>query len=179
MENYFPLTLNTKPFLKKYLQSLYGNPVIFSSNNSLGVILIGLLERPYKPHKSPDIIQFRAFDKYDCHLQIFLPKTILTKHRYGYALSNQQIITLNKFFENLFEEDLCKEIVLASMYRVKLRKAMEHFCWRHQISIEEDISYDCLKQKAYRYRKATGISIRKKNQNINDLSFENLSKKSF
>jgi hypothetical protein len=166
LENFFALTLNTKPFLKKYLQSLYGSPIIFSSNNCLGVILIGLLERPYKPHKNTEAIQYRVFDKYDCPIEIFLPKTFLTKYRYGHTLSDQHVITLNKFFENMFEEDLGKEMVLAGVYKVKLKKAMEEFCFRHLISIEEDITYDALKQKAYRYRKANGKNIRKKIQNL-------------
>lgn len=161
MENYFALTLQTKPYLKKYLQARYGSPIIFSSNSVLGTILIGLLERPYKSHESKTKIQHRAFDNYDCPLEIYLPKSWLNKYRYGHTLSEHHIITFNKYFENQFEEDLAKECDRACRYRVELKKTLEEFCWHHHIEIDEDITMDALQKKCYRYRKKTGKKIMK------------------
>jgi len=152
VESYYPLIIPTKPYIKQYLQALYGNPVIFNSSNSLGIILVALLERPFKSHKRKDILSFRVFDKFDTPMHTYLPKSWLKNYKYGHTLSDQNIIALNKFFENQFEEDLYKACELARIYKVELKKAMEEFCWRHCIEIEEHISFEALKKKEYRFR---------------------------
>jgi hypothetical protein len=43
---YFTLKILTKPYLKKYIHSLYGKTVIFSSANQFGTIMMALLDRP-------------------------------------------------------------------------------------------------------------------------------------
>ena len=153
LENYFPLAIKTKRFLRPYLEALYGNPVCFSFNSTLGTILAGLLERPYKTHKRKDLIQFRVFDKFDKDLIIYLPKSWLKEYKVGHSLSDHSIVAFNKFFENMFEEDLYKFCELARSYKTETKLAIEDFCMRHHISIEEDITYDCLKQKEFRFRK--------------------------
>ena len=112
---FFPLTIKTKALLNPYFESLFGNPVCFSSKNTLETIVAGLLERPLRIHKSKEDIQFR-FDKFDTDLVIYLPKTFLTKYEAGYALSTAGIINFNKHFENAFEEDLYKWCELARIY---------------------------------------------------------------
>ena len=152
MENHYSIVIPTKPYIKQYLQALYGSPVIFNSSNCFGIILASLLERPYKSHKRKNILSFRVFDKFDTELHVYLPKSWLKNYKYGHTLRDQNIIGLNKFFENQFEEDLYKACELARIYKVELKKAMEEFCWRHCIEIEEHISFEALKKKEYRYR---------------------------
>ena len=150
LENYFPMSIKTKRFLKPYLESFYGNPICFSFKHTLGTVIAGLLERPQRIHKTRDDIQFR-FDKFDTELIIYLPKTFLTKYEAGYALSVEGVITFNKHFENAFEEDLYKCCELARIYKIQRKKAIEEFCMRHHVSIEEDITYECLQKKEYRF----------------------------
>ncbi len=155
LENYFPLTIKTKAFLKPYLEALYGSPICFSFKHTLGTVIVGLLERPYKTHKRKEIIQFRVFDKFETDLTIYLPKAWLKGrlNKPDYELSDDSIIAFNKFFENLFEEDLYKFCELARIYKVERKKAIEDFCMRHRIGIEDHISYECLQKKEYRFHK--------------------------
>ncbi len=153
MDNFTPLNLPTKPYLKAYLHALYGSPVIFNADNYFGIVMMGLLERPVRHQESPKVLKFRVFDKFDSTITIYLPKWWLTKYQFGHSLSNNHIISINKLFEQRFEEDLFKHCNLASIYKIDIKKAIEQFCVQHLIVIEEDISYDALKKKEYRYRK--------------------------
>ena len=157
LENYFPLTVKTKAYLKPYLEALYGNPICFSFKNSVGTVIAGLLERPYKTHKSKDVIQFRVWDKFDTNIIIYFPKSWLKKYQEGHSLSEDSMIAFNKHFENVFEEDLYKFCELGRIYKVETKKSIEDFCMRHHISIEEDVTYECLKKKESRTRQTQNI----------------------
>lgn len=92
-------------------------------------------------------------DKYSEKMEIFLPKTILTKSRpLGYDLSDQHTITINKFFETRFTEDIARWCELGAIYKVEFKKNIEDFCHRHKIEIEYDITFEAIKKKEYRLR---------------------------
>lgn len=162
---YFPVTIKTKRFIKPYLESLYGNPVIFNSNNLFGNVISGLLERPHSSHENKQVIQFRVFDKLDELITIFFPKSWGKKYVNGfrpsgnsnYCLSDRAMLAFTKFYENQFEEDLYKFCELARIYKVETKSAIEDFCFRYHVNIGEEcddhITYDCLKQKEHRFRK--------------------------
>lgn len=155
LAGYFPISLPTKPYLKPYLETLYGNPVIINTQNTFGVIVHSLLTRPRRLHEKKEIISYRVFDKFDTQMKVYLPKWWLEKYEVGHTLEEEQIISLNKFFEERFEEDLTTFCKLSIVYKVEIKKSLEDFCMRHRIEIEEHITYDALKQKEYRARKAS------------------------
>lgn len=149
---HFSLVIYTKPYLKKYLQSLYGNPIIFDKDNLFGLTVAAFLERPLDFHVTKEELRCRT-DKYTEKLEVFLPKTILTKRRsMGFDLTDQHTITVNKFFETRFTEDLVRWCELGLVYKVEFKKNIEDFCHRHKIELEYDISYDAMKKKEYRLR---------------------------
>jgi hypothetical protein len=171
LSTHYPICLPTKAYLKPYLESLYGSPVIINPNNTFGVLLSSLLHRPRRLHERKDVIEYRVFDKFNTQLLVYLPKWWLTKYEFGHTLEEEQIISLNKFFEEQFEERLVEHCSLAIIYHVEIKKALEEFCWRHKIEIEEHITYDALKKKEYRARK--------EKEKTADLSTENSFKNSF
>lgn len=156
-QNHFSLIIYTKPYLKKYLQSLYGNPIIFDKDNLFGVTIAAFLEKPLDFHVTKEELRCRT-DKYTEKLEIFLPKTILTKRRStGYDLSDANTITLNKFFETRFTEDLARWCELGMVYKVEFKKNIEDFCHRYKIELEYDITFDAIKKKEYRLREKRKI----------------------
>lgn len=160
----FCLTIRTKPYLKKYLLTLYGetqatcteNPptgkLAFSIDNLFGVIVAAFLYRPLDFRKNAALLKNRA-DRFDTPLDVELPMTVYTKgHGPGYAIDDDRIITLNKLFENKFEEDLWQFVLIRNIGDVETKDALLEFAARYNIEIDEDITYECLKKKEWRYR---------------------------
>jgi len=167
VDNHFPLNIPVKPYIKHYLHALYGSTIIFTPNNYFGIVLASLLQRPLRHHYPPTVLTYRVFDKFDDTLTVYLPKWWLTKYEFGHTLTNNQIISVNKLFEERFEEDLLKACSLAAIYNVEIKQALEEFCMRHNISIEEHITYETLRKKEYRKR----MQILKENIPLNRPTF--------
>ncbi len=154
---HFELTIPTKPYLKKYLHSLYGDPLIFTIENHFGICIAAFLHRPLLFHHRKELLKMRT-DKFEATLTIRLPFTILTERRGGYDISDRYIITLNKLFENRFEEDLWRFCIAMNLRKIETKDAIELFCSIYNISIDEDITFDALKKKEWRFRKKMEIS---------------------
>jgi len=152
---FFSITIQTKPYLKKYLQSLYGEPLMFTTDNSFGIIVESLLTRPTEDHHSAVELKQR-FDKFTAPLEIFIPNRYLFKRK-GFAITDRHTISLNKFFEKQFSEQLLSWCEMGVIYEVEFKKNIEDFCWRHKINIgeeaDDDITFDALKKKEWRFRK--------------------------
>lgn len=152
MANYFSVSIHTKPFLKKYLETLYGSPIIFQTDNYFGMSVAGLLDNPIEFHKTKAELRLRT-DRYTTRLDIHCPMTFLTKRRFGFHISDQHTISLNKLFELRFEEDLYKFCLTYSIMGIDNKVAIDDFCRCYGIEIEDDISFEAIKKKEYRYRK--------------------------
>ena len=160
MQTHFPLTIPSKPYLIKYLQSLYGNPIIFSSNNYFGTSLIGYVTtRIYLQNQSHFIR--RQLDQLSEPLTFYLPRYWLFEYKYKTQLPQCNIIYLNKHIEEKFEDELTLYCFTLYSIGIERKSAIEGFCDRHNISIEDDISYEALKRKEYRCRKRMEINMGK------------------
>ncbi|HEX8357713.1 MAG TPA: hypothetical protein VF610_09885 [Segetibacter sp.] len=141
--------------MKKYLESLYGSPLILSTDNCFGIVVEALLSRPTEDHNTPAVLRQR-FDKYTTPLEIFLPDRNRLKRK-GFVFTDKHTLALNKFFERQFCEQLLTWCELGVVYKVEFKKNIEEFCWRYKINIggqaDDDISFDALKKKEYRFRK--------------------------
>ena len=147
----FKIQIPTKRYLARYIETLYGNPVEFSSDRYFGTIVHGLLARPIRDQNPPDVIQQR-FDKLDGFFIMKAPKWWLEKKDKGYDITDDHAFSLTKLFENRFEEELYMFCQLMMMTGVETKDALIAFCVYYNIVIDEDITYDCLKKKEYRYR---------------------------
>jgi hypothetical protein len=149
---YFTVKLLTKPYLKKYLQALYGDPLIFTSKNFFGSILIGLLDKTSPSGESKKVLRLRL-DKFTTSLVVYCPMWFLKEHKYGFNISEAHMIAMNKLFEQRFTEDLFKFCHVLNMCGIDLEDALEEFCKQYNIELDVDATMDGLKQKEYRYRK--------------------------
>jgi hypothetical protein len=151
MKDHFHFTILTKPYIAKYLQTLYGNPVIFDADNYFGTTLIGFLTKKiYKLRETK--IEHRKFDQFTTQLDIYLPSYWLRNYMYKTDLTRENIIYINKHFEQKFEEELTRHCYLLNLLEIEYRHALEDFCYRYNIEIDVDITFDCIKQKEYRER---------------------------
>lgn len=151
MANHYSINIPTKPYIKKYLEALYGSPVVFTQENYFGTSVLAYLDKKFYARETEELT-FRKWDKFTENLTIFLPRWWLLQSHFGKDLPRQNIIYLNKHFENRFEEDLYKHVKGRVRTGGQLKDAMEEFCKDHGIELEYDISYESLKKKEQRAR---------------------------
>ncbi len=154
---HFELTIPTKPYLKKYLHALYGDPLFFTIHNHFGICIAAFLSRPFQFHHRKELLKIRT-DKFEDQLTINLPMAFLTSRQAGFDISDNHIITLNKLFENRFEEDLWRFCMAMNLRKRETKDAIEDFCCVYNISIDDDITFEALKKKEWRFRKKMEIS---------------------
>lgn len=163
--SFFTITVQTKPYIKKYLHAKYGNPLIFSTDNYFGICLAGLLQRPIRVHKKKEALRLRT-DRFNAFLEISCPMSFLTNDVLGFDISDSNVISLNKLFEEKFEEELTFYTTILNICGVETKDALEDFCKNYDIEIGDDISFDALKKKEYRFRKKyTNISAQVSREN--------------
>lgn len=153
---HFKIELPTKPFLKKYLISLCGEPLTLSVDNAVGMMISSMLEKKSSqvyPTFTREIIH-QAFDKYNDRVTIFLPKSWMDNYYYGTGLSEKKVVYINKFIEMLFEKEMVDYCEFRCAIKGDRQEALYAFCEKHNIEVPDDITFDNLKQTEYRYRKA-------------------------
>jgi hypothetical protein len=154
-KGYFSITILTKAYLKNYLQTRYGNPLIFNKGNDFGMLVAAYMERPLKFGVTAEELHQR-FDLYTVPLEIFLPNHLRDQRR-PIAVNDQNTLSLNRLFESHFCEKLFDWVSYGIIYQVELKKNIQEFCWRHKISIgndyDDDISIDAIIRKERRYRR--------------------------
>lgn len=179
---YFKITIATKPYLKKYLQALYGNPLSFNNDREFGMTIAAYLERPIKLHdnatatltKPTDteekrttlgtpapLIQIRQhqseltmrLDRFDSLVQINISKRSFTRYSGGLDIQPAHAIVINQLFDKRFTEELYKKAMLLNLIGLSFTEAYKAFCDQYKIEIPEDITMDALKKKETRFRK--------------------------
>lgn len=151
MKSHFGITIPTKPYLSKYLQSLYGSPIVFSTKNYFGTSLLGYLTT--RMYFQAETMTHQKFDSFNTFMSVQLPRHWLYQYKFKTQIPKCNIIYLNKHFEERFEEDLTRFCILYTQQGGQIKNALEAFCKNHSIEIDDDITYDALKQKEYRARK--------------------------
>jgi len=152
MKDHFKLTIPTKPYLAKYLYTLYGKPIVFTTTNYFGTTLLGYLTtRLYLQNQAH--ITHRKFDEFNTPLHVSLPFHWLKNYQYKTSIPKVNIIYLNKHFEEKFTRELYWYCHILALTGVEFKDALEQFCKRYNIEIEEDITFEALKKKEYRERK--------------------------
>ena len=149
---YYTIAVPTKPYLKKYLQSLYGKPMIFDRDNYFGTSLVGYLERKFFTRQS-ETISYRHFDEFTAALIISMPSWWIIRTHFATDIPTGNVIYINKHFEERFEEDLVKFCLVLQLGGVEVKQALETFCAMHEIELDVDMTFEAIKQKHYRARK--------------------------
>ncbi len=148
--DYYLYKIPTKKYMRCYLQKLYGSPLVFTSNNYFGTTLLGFLTMrcPQKITK----LQHQHVDQFDTPLEIYMPRYFLTNKRFMTDLPAENIVALNKHFENRFVEDLARYTLTMQLLDVPIQESTEDFCTRHGIEIEEHIGLEAIWKKEQRAR---------------------------
>jgi len=155
------IQLPTKPYLKKYIQAQYGNPVCFSTKNYFGLTVAISLKKPLRSQDSPAAKRIR-FDSFTSSINIKAAPSFLSHYDYDLSISENQALTVNKLMEAKFEEELYQFCLALYMVGIETKDALQAFCNKYGIEIEEDIAFDTLKKKEYRFRK----EVEKKNAEL-------------
>ena len=146
------IQLPTKPYLKKYIQAQYGNPVNFSTKNYFGLTVAISLKKPLRSQDSPAAKRIR-FDSFTSSINIKAAPSFLSHYDYDLSISENQALTVNKLIEAKFEEELYQFCTALHLVGIETKDALQAFCNKYNIEIEEDIAFDTLKKKEYRFRK--------------------------
>jgi hypothetical protein len=148
----YTIDVPCKGYIKKYYNCIYGDPVPLSHASDFGdTILTKMAATPLSQvNKKILNIAFRDFDQ---QLKFQLP--LDTFYRIDVRPTEQQVYGINRYLENVFETDLCMIVTCAGIFGVEKKRAIERFAEKFGIRLEEDISYEALQKKEYRYRKSS------------------------
>lgn len=147
----YTLGVPTKCYIRKYFNCLYGTPLQLSYKSDFGdTILTKLQTSPIMARVNKKELAI-AFKDFNDTLTLQLPIDML--HRMETELNQQQIYNINRYLENVFETDLCMFVACASFFGIERKISIERFASMHRITIDEDVTYEALKQKEYRFRK--------------------------
>lgn len=149
--SYYTIGIPTKPYLKKYFQTLYGKPIVFDRDNYFGTSLTGYLERKFFTRQSADL-KYRHFDNFCDVLIVHMPGWWLKQSHFATDIPVGNVIAINKHFEERFEEDLVKFVRVMQLAGIQIKSALEKFLEAHDIEVDEDITYDAIKKKHQRKR---------------------------
>lgn len=131
---------------------MYGSPLIFTLDNHFGVMFAALLERPLEIKKSEDKIRMRV-DVYDTVMEVHCPMNFLKRNIYGFEVKNEHVISLNKLFEERFDEDLYRFCFAYQLSGREKKEAIEMFCNAYGLEFDVDVTYESLRKKEWRFSK--------------------------
>lgn len=151
MTKYLSITLPTKTYLKKYMQSLYGESLIFERYDYYGMVIASSLVRSVYPERAKELIN-QALDKYPDAMVFHMPLQWLKKGYYGTDVDEKHSLFINKMIEEKFEDHLCSFCKLYTQMGIEKKQAIEEFCTEHNLEIDQDISMDNLIKTEYRHR---------------------------
>lgn len=149
---HYKFTIPTKPYLAQYLQALYGRPLVFTTTNYFGTTLLGYMSMRM-PMKLKEL-EHRHVDLFNHPLDVYMPRYFLLNKKFMTDMPAENIIHLNKHFENRFVEDLARYTLTMQLMDVPIQDATDDFCRRHGIEIEEHIGMDAIFKKEQRARMA-------------------------
>lgn len=145
---YIPISIPIKPYLKKYIHSLYGQVVVVSFKTFVGMNIYCLLERKgneKKDAKTANQLRYRTLtDK----LTIILPKDLY--YRVGHVIPEDKAIVINIMYEQYLSEHLS---IFCDAYKKagrQKKEAIEDFCARFNIDIDIDITMEALRKLGIR-----------------------------
>ncbi len=152
---FFSIDFNTKPFLKKYLESCFGTPIKLGIDSYIGMSMACVLDKNVYSDRNTRLMQTN-FVELNCKCKIFFPISWLKNYRYGTAIEDKKQIFINNLIEYEFERELHVFVQsnINNTVRFKgYKQALENFATVFNLVIDEDISFENLRKIEYRFRK--------------------------
>ncbi|MGN6476261.1 MAG: hypothetical protein ACTHKV_03470 [Flavipsychrobacter sp.] len=148
----YALDMPCKGYIRKYYNCLYGDPVLLNHSSDFGDTILTKMASTPLSQVNKKILNISTRD-YNATIRFQLP--VDTLYRINTELSDQQVYSINRYLENVFETDLCIIVSVASVFGVEKKQAIERFANKFGIQIEEDVTYEALQKKEYRFRKSS------------------------
>jgi hypothetical protein len=151
MIEHYSVSVPCKTYVRKYFCTLYGDTIqLNQQSDTFDTILTKMVTKPLQRLNHHKLNQ--AFLFYNNQIKFQLPIDYF--HRLDKDLDRQQIFSINRFLENVFESDLFTIVNIGAAFGIERRTAIESFARNYNIILEEDITYEALKQSEYRLRKS-------------------------
>ena len=101
-ESVFKVKFMTKPYLLKYLQYMYGDPIRLTSYSPLRKEITILLEKNIFPRHSKAQLQYKLTG-YKSECTLLVPYSWLKKREFGTGISEKNVVSLNEYLQDRFE----------------------------------------------------------------------------
>lgn len=147
---YFRIGIKVEPYVKKYVESIYGEFMVISMKNPASMVIYGFLTKKNMsvlPEKQENIDSKSVKLTSSIYIGIQRKDT----YRHGIYVNPKAHFMINRFFAQRITENIH---ILANSYQSigKTRvEAIENFCKLYNIEIDEDVSMDALKKNDYRF----------------------------
>lgn len=158
---HYNIELPCKPYVKKYITSVFGDhsvpgsPILASKKTILGLHIEASLSKERYTYPQ-EYRQFREFFLEPIYTAKLLVRVSQWQFDHiGFSFSDEKIIELNQFMECLFEQHLCDWISARLTPGVERKSLLEEFAALHDISLDVedgDISIETLRKTEYRKR---------------------------
>lgn len=156
MSFHYSVSLPVKAYIKKYIHTIEGSPIRFDSNSMLCMIIRAYLQSKAKSGRSRQELISAVSIRRE-RLEIQIPKTKKNISVIGLHIKEDNIVLINRYLEELFEQELHRFInqyIQSAEGRYKgYKEAYFSFAELYNIVLEEDITFDGLKKLEYRNRK--------------------------
>ncbi len=158
---FYTINIPTKSYLKKYLVGKYGHPIILNYSTLIGSTVLAFLSKKIPTDTSDwkKDIRYRSFTD---EIWFKIAASQVQSYHHGMNITQQQVIVINRHFENEFEEYLFHfcNYQIAKNTRTTRKRSIELFAETFNIEIDLDVTFECLKKSDYR----TGLKFK----NISD-----------
>lgn len=160
------IDLPVKPNLKKYLLFHFDEPYELSRKDNFGNYLFTLLRHPQTDRQYDEVVRNYP-GTFEVITSLFRSYDLAAKH-----LTSFTIVKINGFLDDCFFQELFHivEDPNAQELNRKFKDSIELFMRKYDLDEGEDITYEGLKKKVYRYRK----HYKKPNKNPKKITFRSV-----
>ena len=145
------LSFKTKDYLKQFFENKYGSPLMFEGNIFFEQVLQALIRNPLDfQRKHQDLVKRVDTFKSTIDILVVNSRTI----DLCTELNERQTITLNKFFESLFDDCFIDFCQIHQILGLKIHEIINEFCTVYFTKDGCEITYQALEKKWYRHRKS-------------------------
>lgn len=147
---FLKIRIQVTPYIKKYIESVYGEALQVSYYNQLSMVVYAYLQKKKEYLLTKEEVE-KTYPQLTNNIILLVRRNYESK--LGIFLQPENHVAINKFFLT----DFCKELhhhVMAPAYPAGylIQDALQTFCSKHSIVIDEDITMDALVKLYYRHR---------------------------
>lgn len=148
--HYFTVSLPVKTYIRKYIASLYGEPLLLNLDSDIGFMILNTLASRLESKMSRGYV--------DLWKKRFTDKMVFRIPYHYFSITRKDVspntyVLVNRMIETIFERDLERYVSLHRAAGHETKRAIELFCENHGIELEVDITFDAIKKQEYRLRK--------------------------